>query len=230
VTRPNYFGKRSEKNLIEVIFFDLGNVILPFNNYRIAEKLCRFSQKEEFQEPGKVFSYLFDLREGVINPFDMGKVSPQKFFQSVRNHLGLSIAFEQFVPIWTDIFVEDQEVSEIIRSLKGRWRLGLLSNTDPLHFHYIVSTFPIVSALEKWILSYEVGFKKPDAQIFQKAIEWASVDPQKILFIDDTKGHVEASISQGMQGIHFISAAKLREELFRKQIAVSLDGFKKRAF
>jgi putative hydrolase of the HAD superfamily len=221
---------RSEKNLIEVIFFDLGNVILPFNNYQIAEKLCRFSQKKEFQEPGKVFSYLFDFQEGVINPFDMGKVSPQEFFESVRNHLGLSIPFEQFVPIWTDIFVEDQEVSEIIRSLKGKWRLGLLSNTDPLHFRYIVSTFPIVSALEKWILSYEVGFKKPDAQIFQKAIEWASVEPQKILFIDDTKGHVEASISLGMQGIHFISAAKLRKELFRKQIALSLDGFKKRAF
>ena len=215
---------------IEVIFFDLGNVILPFNNYQIAEKLCRFSQKEEFQEPGKVFSYLFDLQEGVINPFDMGKVSPQEFFQSVRNHLGLSIPFEQFVPIWTDIFVEDQEVSEIIRSLKGKWRLGLLSNTDPLHFHYIVSTFSIVSALEKWILSYEVGFKKPDPRIFQRAMEWASVEPEKILFIDDTKGHVEASISLGMQGIHFISAAKLREELFRKQIVVSLDGFKKRAF
>ena len=215
---------------IEVILFDLGNVILPFNNFQIAEKLCRFSQKEEFQKPEKVFSYLFDLQEGVINPFDMGKVSPQEFFQSVRNHLGLSITFEQFIPIWTDIFVEDQEVSEIIRSLKGKWRLGLLSNTDPLHFRYIVSTFPIVSALEKWILSYEVGFKKPDAQIFQKAIEWASVEPQKILFIDDTKGHVGASISLGMQGIHFISAAKLRKELFRKQIALSLDGFKKRAF
>jgi putative hydrolase of the HAD superfamily len=203
---------RSEKNLIEVIFFDLGNVILPFNNHQIAEKLCRFSQKEEFQEPGKVFSYLFDLQEGVINPFDMGKVSPQEFFQSVRKHLELSITFEQFIPIWTDIFVEDQEVSEIIRSLKGKWRLGLLSNTDPLHFHYILSTFPIVSALEKWILSYEVGFKKPAAQIFQKAIEWASVEPQKILFIDDTQGHVETAVSLGMQGIHFISAAKLREE------------------
>ena len=221
---------RSEKNLIEVIFFDLGNVILPFNNYQIAEKLCRFSRKEEFQEPEKVFSYLFDFQEGVINPFDMGKVSPQEFFESVRNHLGLSIPFEQFVPIWTDIFVEDQEVSEIIRSLKGKRRLGLLSNTDPLHFHYIVSTFPIVSALEKWILSYEVGFKKPDARIFQRAIEWASVEPEKILFIDDTKGHVESAISLGMQGIHFFSATKLREELFQKQVALNLDGFKKRAF
>jgi putative hydrolase of the HAD superfamily len=204
---------RNGKKVIEVIFFDLGNVILPFNNYQIAEKLCRFSQKEGFQEPGKVFSYLFDLREGVINLFDMGKVSPQEFFQFVGNHLGLSISFEQFIPIWTDIFVEDQEVSEIIRSLKGKRRLGLLSNTDPLHFQYIVSTFPIVSTLDKWILSYEVGFKKPDARIFKKAMEWAAVDPQRILFIDDTKGHVEAAASLGIQGIHFVSADQLKREL-----------------
>jgi putative hydrolase of the HAD superfamily len=199
--------------MIEVIFFDLGNVILPFNNYQIAEKLCRFSQKEEFREPEKIFSYLFDLENGVINDFDRGRVSPSEFFQSIKEYLGLSIAFEKFIPIWTDIFTEDREVSEIIRSLKGKWRLGLLSNTDPLHFHYIVSTFPIVSALEKWILSYEVGFKKPDARIFQRAMEWASVEPEKILFIDDTKGHVEAAASLGIQGIHFRSGEQLRGEL-----------------
>ena len=215
---------------IEVIFFDLGNVILPFNNYQIAEKLCRFSQKREFQDPEKIFSYLFDLEKGVINDFDMGRVSPSEFFQSIKKYLGLSIAFEKFIPIWTDIFIENQEVSEIILSLKGKWRLGLLSNTDPLHFQYIVSTFPIVSTLEKWILSYEVGFKKPDARIFQRAMEWASVEPEKILFIDDTKGHVEAAISLGMQGVRFISATKLREELFQRQVALSLYGLKKRAF
>lgn len=199
---------------IKVILFDLGNVILPFNNYQIAEKLSQFSQKREFHDPEKIFSYLFDLQEGVINPFDMGKMSPQEFFQSVKNHLGLSIVFEQFIPIWTNIFTEDLEVSEIIRSLKGKWRLGLLSNTDPLHFNYVVSTFPIISVLEKWILSCEVGIKKPDVPIFQKAIEWASVEPKKILFIDDTKGHVEAAASLGMQGIHFVSADQLRKELY----------------
>jgi len=208
---------------IEVIFFDLGNVILPFNNHQIAEKLSRFSQKREFQDPKKIFSYLFDLEKGVINDFDRGRVSPSEFFQSIKEYLGLSVAYEKFIPVWTDIFNENQEVSEIILSLKGRWRLGLLSNTDPLHFNYIVSTFPIVSVLEKWILSYEVGFKKPDAHIFQKAIEWASVEPEKTLFIDDTKGHVEAAVSLGMQGIHFVSADQLRKELYMKLNSISKD-------
>ena len=198
---------------IEVILFDLGNVILPFNNYQIAEKLSRFSQRREFQDPQEIFSYLFDLEKGVINEFDKGRVSPSDFFQSIKKYLNLSISFETFIPIWTDIFIENKEVSEIIRSLKERWRLGLLSNTDPLHFSYILSKFSIISTFDKFILSYEVGFKKPDARIFQKAMEWASVEPQKILFIDDTKGHVDAAVSLGMQGIHFISAQQLKKEL-----------------
>jgi len=201
---------------IEVILFDLGNVILPFNHYQIAEKLSRFVQRKEFQDPQKIFFYLFDSHEGVINDFDVGKASPPNFFQSIKKHLDLSVSFEEFIPIWNNIFVEDQEVSQIILSLKGMWRLGLLSNTDPLHFNYILSKFPIMRAFDKWILSYEVGFKKPAIEIFQKAIEWALVKPEKILFIDDMKKHVDVAISLGIQGIHFISAEQLKEELHKK--------------
>ena len=201
---------------IEVILFDLGNVILPFSHYQIAEKLSRFSQKKEFQDPQRIFSYLFDFKKGVINHFDVGKVSPSEFFRSVKEHLDLSLSFEEFLPIWNDIFVEDQEVSKIILSLKGGWKLGLLSNTDPLHFNYILAEFPTIRRFEKWILSYEVGFKKPAVEIFQKAIEWASVEPGKILFIDDMKKHIEVAISLGMQGIHFTSAQQLKEELYIK--------------
>jgi FMN phosphatase YigB (HAD superfamily) len=198
---------------IEVIFFDLGNVILPFNHFPIAEKLSRCSQQKEFQDPQKTFSYLFDLRNGVINPFDRGEVSPEAFFHFLKERMKLSISFEAFMPIWNEIFTEDLEVSGIIRSLWGKWRLGLLSNTDPLHFNYILSAFPIVRLLDKWILSYEVGFKKPDLRIFQKAIEWAAVEPGKILFIDDTQGHVETAASLGIRGIHFTSGWQLKGEL-----------------
>jgi len=198
---------------IEVILFDLGNVILPFNHYQIAEKLSRFSQRKEFQDPQRIFSYLFDFEKGAVNGYEVGKVSSIEFFKSLKKYLHLSLSFEEFIPIWNDIFTEDQGVSEIIRSLKGKKRLGLISNTNPLHFDYILSKFSVIRIFDKWVLSHEVGFKKPAIEIFQKAIEWASVEPKKILFIDDMKKHVEVAVSFGMQGIHFISANQLKEEL-----------------
>lgn len=201
---------------IEVILYDLGNVILPFNHFQIAEKLSRFSQRKEFQDPPKMFSYLFDFEKGAVNGYEVGKVSSLEFFQSLRGFLQLSLSFEDFIPIWNEIFIEDQEVSQIILSQKGRWRLGLLSNTNPLHFDYALAKFSIIHVFDRWILSHEVGFKKPAVEIFQRAVQWASVEPRKILFIDDMKKHVEVAASLGIQGIHFASAVQLREELSLK--------------
>jgi FMN phosphatase YigB (HAD superfamily) len=197
---------------IEVIFYDLGNVILPFNHYQIAEKLSQFSQRIEFRDPAKIFSYLFDFEKGAVNGYEVGKVSSLEFFQSLKGFLQLSLSFEEFIPIWNDIFLENQEVSQIILSQKGKWKLGLLSNTNPLHFDYVLSKFPVIRVFDQWILSHEVGFKKPAIEIYQKAIAWAKVEPRKILFIDDMKNHVEVAVSLGMQGIHFISAEQLKEE------------------
>ena len=197
---------------IDVILYDLGNVILPFSHYQIAEKLSRFSQNE-FQDPSRLFSYLFDAEAVAINGYELGKISSVAFFDSLKKTFGLSLSFERFVPIWDEIFTENKEVSNMILSQKGAWKLGLVSNTNPLHFDYCLKTFPVLRAFDKWILSHEVGYKKPSVEIFQKAIGWASVEPRRILFIDDIKMHVEAAISTGMQGIHFISASRLREAL-----------------
>jgi len=201
---------------IKVILYDLGNVILPFSHFQIAEKLSRYSQRNEFQEPKRLFSYLFDFENGAINGYEIGKVSSLEFFQFLKQSLQLTLLFEEFVPIWNDIFIENEEVSKIILSQKGKWKLGLVSNTNPLHFDYVLQKFPVLHIFDKWILSHEIGFKKPAIEIFQRAIEWASVEPEKILFIDDIKGHVEVAVSLGMQGIHFVSAEQLKEELYIK--------------
>jgi len=207
---------RNEKKLIEVILFDLGNVILPFTHYQIAEKLSQFSQRKEFKDPQRIFSYLFDFEKGAVNGYEIGKVSSIQFFESLKEYLHLSLSFEEFIPFWNDIFTEDQGVSNIIRSLKGKKKLGLISNTNPLHFNYILSEFPVIHIFDKWILSHEAGFKKPAVEIFHKAIEWASVEPEKILLIDDMNKHVDVAVFLGMQGIHFISAQQLEKELHIK--------------
>jgi len=202
-------------HVIEVLLFDLGNVILPFNHYQIAEKLARFSERKELSDPPRIFSYLFDRQEGAVNDYEIGKLSSIEFFNQVKERFKLIMTFDTFVPIWNEIFAENHDVSKLIRSLKGNKRLGLLSNTNPLHFEYALSTFPILNLFDKWILSHEVGFKKPAVEIFLKAMEWTSVPPMKILFIDDIKEHVEVAASLGMQAIHFTSAQQLVRELSR---------------
>jgi putative hydrolase of the HAD superfamily len=203
---------------IEVVLFDLGNVILPFNHYQIAEKLARFSERKELSDPPQIFSYLFNREQGAVNDYETGKMSSVEFFNQVKDRFKLIITFDAFVPIWDEIFTENHDVSELIRSLKGKKKLGLLSNTNPLHFKHALSTYPVLKLFDKWILSHEVGFKKPAVEIFLKAIEWASVPPMGILFVDDIKEHVEVAASLGLQAIHFVSVQQLVRELDRLEI------------
>lgn len=198
---------------IDVILFDLGNVILPFRHFQIAEKLSRFSLKKEFQDPSRLFSEIFDLEKGLVNLYETGKLSSEEFFSMLRVRFGLSLSFEDFVPIWNEIFTENLEVSAVIRSIRGQKRLGLLSNTNPLHFEYALKRFPVIRLFDGFILSHEVGSKKPALEIFQAAIDWASAPPERILFIDDTPGHVEAARRLGLRALHFTSALDLRRSL-----------------
>ena len=46
--------------------FDLGNVILPFDNHRIAEKLHVRSALKDRYTPSDIFDYLFDWEKGSI--------------------------------------------------------------------------------------------------------------------------------------------------------------------
>jgi len=201
---------------IEVILSDLGNVILPFNHYQIPEKLARYSLKEDQADPSKIFSYLFDLHKGIVNDYETGRLSSMEFYQSVRDFFNLQISLEEFIPIWNDIFTEDHEVSELIRSFKGKKKLGLVSNTNPLHFNYALARFPVLHVFDQWFLSHEVGFKKPAVEIFQKAMDWAAVGPERIVFIDDHERNIKAAVALGMHGLHFTSYQQLKEELNRK--------------
>lgn len=212
----NEFHRKPQKareDVIEVVLFDLGNVILPFNHFQIAQKLSRFALKTQYQDPPLIFAEIFDLGKGLINPYERGEISSSQFFELLRERFDLALSFEDFASIWNEIFTENVEVSEMIRSLKGKKRLGLVSNTNPLHFAYALERFPVVHLFDRCILSHEVGAKKPDLKIFEAALRWASTPPERILFIDDTSGHVEAAHRLGLRAIHFTSARELRRSL-----------------
>ena len=47
-------------------------------------------------------------------------------------------------------------------------------------------------------LSYEVGMRKPDAEIFELVLSENNLDPNETLFIDDSIQHIEAAKKLGI--------------------------------
>ena len=199
---------RYHSGMIEVIYLDLGKVLIDFDYAVAAERIIKISPLP-LSEITKVLSEPQLLFES-----ETGKLSAFEYYKIVCASLEMQISLDEFRNLWGSMFLPEPLVSEkFLRELKQRKRLILLSNTNEIHFEYIEENFPILNQIKERLLSYRVGYMKPDPQIFQLAIEKAGVAPEKIFFADDRIENVEGARSAGIQAIQFKSEKQLRQEL-----------------
>lgn len=121
--------------MIKLFVFDLGNVILPFEHRQIASKLQARSTDQATLSSQRIFDIMFDLENGLINPYEEGLMSSVEFFSELKSQFQIDITMDDFKDIWNPIFRDDPEVNEAILYLKEKgYPLFLLSNTNELHF------------------------------------------------------------------------------------------------
>lgn len=196
--------------MIKLFVFDLGNVILPFEHHQIAAKLHEASLIKDRFTPDDIFRYLFDHQKGFVNAYEEGLISSRDFFKKLKERYKLELEPEDFKEIWNDIFEEDAGVSEIILYLKEKgYPIFLLSNTNELHFSYVMERYPIIHHFDEWILSFEVGAKKPQEKIYDVIFERRSLERHEVLYIDDIPDYIRAAAGYGIPGIVFREAADI---------------------
>ncbi len=205
--------------MIKLFVFDLGNVILPFEHKQIVTKILKKTKKKVAAPFDDAFSYMFDMEEGLVNQYEEGCMSSFEFFTNIKDAYTLDITFEEFKDAWNPIFRDNPRVNEAIHYLKSKgFPVFLLSNTNELHFAHIIEEYPIVHTLDEWILSFEVGAKKPDKRIYDAIFERMDVKPEEVFYIDDIPRYVEAARSFGLQGMVFKDAEGLWKMLGEKGI------------
>ncbi|MFH2001476.1 MAG: HAD family phosphatase, partial [Planctomycetota bacterium] len=163
-------------------------------------------------KPGEVHEILF--RSGLETDFDLGRIDADTFAQKVIGQLGLKIEIEEVRKAWEAIFSPMEGMEELVKSLKNQYRLILLSNTNPWHFEYCCRWFPFLKLFDASVLSYVLGCRKPDPEIYRKALVKAGQAPEECLYIDDVEAYVVAASELGIKSICFHGVEPLKSELF----------------
>jgi glucose-1-phosphatase len=194
--------------VIKTIFFDLGNVIIPFD-FRLAytklQPLCNYPVTEIPQRMRGT-----DL----VSRFESGQIPAQQFVKEFSALLELRIGHQEFCDLWTSVFLPEPLIQEsLLVNLGRRYPLMILSNTNPIHFDMIRANYPLLRHFEHCVLSYEVGALKPSAKIFEEAVARARCEAGECFFTDDLAVNVEAARKHGMDAVQFQSAAQLDEDL-----------------
>jgi len=194
--------------VIKAILFDLGNVIVPFDFRRAYAKLGPLCSCPVTEISSRLRS------TDLVRRFETGRIAAQPFVSELSVLLGLQITYPEFCDLWTGIFLEDTLVTEsLVAGLASRYRMLVLSNTNPIHFSMLKASYPLLGHFDDFVLSYEVGALKPEAEIYREAIQRAGCRPDECFFTDDIAINVVAARNNGMDAVQFLSAVQLEEEL-----------------
>ncbi len=198
---------------IQAVLFDFGHVLGTSNHLKACTAIANLTGGAMTGE--ELRGKLFDTN-GLATQFERGSLDARSFMKSVCGEIGI-VPFADmtgFTPVCGDIFT-DVGALPILTGLKSFVQMGILSNTDPIHWSYI-ERMPVMRHfdLQKHVtLSFEVGMRKPEPGIYLEAANRLGFSPHEIVYIDDIGANVKAARDLGFHAECFNATKRPAKDL-----------------
>jgi epoxide hydrolase-like predicted phosphatase len=192
---------------IKAVYFDLGGVIVRTEFQSPRERLAD-RVGLTYEDLDRIVFDSKSAQEATI-----GKISEDDHWKNVTRALHLPLKEKDAVhKEFFDGDLIDRELVFFIRSLRPKYKTGLISNAwDGLRPYMEREKF--ADAFDSMTISAEVGVMKPEAAIFQHALDQLGVKPKEAAFLDDFSENVAGCEAVGMHGIHFTSPEQALKDL-----------------
>jgi HAD superfamily hydrolase (TIGR01509 family) len=193
---------------LRAIIFDIGRVLVRVDVARAMQGLASGSTLS----PAEFWSAI--EKDPSWPAWQEGRMAPRDWYLHLTKRLGGSLSFEQFTDIWNRA-LDPTPIHQdaFLEKLSKRYRLALLSNTDPIHVRHLEATYSFFAFFPTRIYSCSVGASKPNPLIYSAALRALKVSAREALYIDDIAAYVEAAQRLGMSAIQFQSPAQLTADL-----------------
>lgn len=154
------------------------------------------------------------LRSPAVIRFESGKTSAPAFAREFIGEWEVGISEASFLEdftAWITGFYEGAPA--LVESLRPRYRVGCLSNTNVLHWERLAQAR---SLFDHCFASHMTGHMKPDRQAYAHALEALGVPARDVYFFDDLEPNVQAARAAGINAFQVRGvpalAALLRSE------------------
>lgn len=186
--------------MIKAIIFDCFNVL-------VADATKQALANMNVLDPEKRAEF-----SAVTHAVDKGIISDTEAIGTQSQLLGMSD--DEFISLRNLGEVRNEELIAYIKTIKGSYKLAMVSNINSrerLDSRFLPGQLD--ELFDAVIPSGEVGYIKPQPEIFMIAAERLGVRPEDCVFIDDIEDFCEGARAVGMQAIHFTSNAQALSEL-----------------
>ena len=199
-----------EPRNIAVVLLDLGGVVVDVDHERARQAWTR-----ETGRPGEDFDRVF-FASGVKYGMDTGAIGATEGFARAAELAGGSARPETVQRCFEAILGVRPGAAALFQELRGKVRVGVVSNTDPTHGAWIEEHGGIRDLVETWTYSFEEGVLKPDPGLLVAALQAMKAEPCATLLIDDRSDNCASARALGMDVIRSENVAQVRAELAQR--------------
>ena len=191
------------------IIFDIGRVLVRVDVQRAQKGLANGSTLT----PQELWSAI--EKDPRWKDWQEGRLSARDWYLNLSKRFGTSLSFEEFTKVWNSP-LDPQPIhpDRLFSDLSNSYRLGLLSNTDPIHVAHLEVTYNFFRYFPQEVRTYScaVGASKPEPLIFREALRACKVSAEQAVYIDDIPAFADAARALGFHGVHYRSPEQLRSD------------------
>ena len=198
------------RTTVKVIIFDVGGVLIN----ETMDVCLKYAAETLGIPPKKLQSTLSDKE---IAALQTGKENDIEFWQRICWQFDIPCPGEKtLTDLWEKPYAKNSRRNPgtvyLAKKLKRHYPVGILSNTIKAHAD-LNRARGLYDGFYPVILSNEIGFRKPQKQIFELASEKIGILPENLVFIDDSSRWVKSARAAGLNAICFRSIDQLEKKL-----------------
>ncbi len=193
---------------IKAIFTDIGGVLLTNGwDHKARERACDTFHLD--------YGDMNERHHLTFDTYEEGKLSLDEYLTRLVFFKERPFSREDFKAFMFDQSQPFPDMIELMRSLKERHNLKVtaISNEGRELTIYRIQHFGLESLIDTFIASSFVHYRKPDADIFNLAIDVSQVPSSQAVYIDDRCLFVEVARGLGIPSFQHVSLESTRAEL-----------------
>ncbi len=181
---------------ISTIFFDVGGVCLTNGWDHISRGKSTVLFSLDYEEMEK-------RHKPVFKKFEKGKLTLDEYLDQVVFFKERNFSRQDYKEF---MFSQSRPFNSTLKLLNrlcavGKYQLAALNNESRELNKYRINRFGLDKYFDCFFSSCYMGVRKPEAEIFDKALHIIHKKPGECLFVDDREENYQAARSSGMNAV-----------------------------
>ncbi|HLD02671.1 MAG TPA: HAD-IA family hydrolase [Candidatus Nanoarchaeia archaeon] len=175
--------------MIKAIIFDINGVLITSSTPSISEISAIRNDRLAFSKK--------------LSDFKSGKITAKTFWDDFINGTRKKVR-----PL--------KDIMLLLEELKNNYRIFALSNSIRESTMEVLEEYGIRNYFDNVFTSFEIGYSKPDEEIFEYVLGQIRLKPEECLFIDDVKENTATARIMGFETLTISQPEKLRKAIISK--------------